>query len=160
MEWIKCLALLPKNLDEPLLMRMLVPAPYQAPAKKDKKKKGKETKGGLHHEDTSGAMSGGTEAPSSHEGDEDEDEEEEEEEENPPLKGKKRAASVDPKEGSPRGERYPSRIIRIQAPKLSASTGLEPSPLPNRKYLRMPYIHPIFLSIIRTISNFVFQSGP
>ena len=59
-------------------MRMLVPATYQALAKKDKKKKSKEVEGGLHHEDTLGVMYGGTEAPSSHEGDEDEDEEEEE----------------------------------------------------------------------------------
>ena len=81
-------------------MRMLVLVPYQALMKKDKKEKRKEAKGGLHHEDTSGAMSEGTDAPSSHEGDEDEDEEEEEEEENPPLKGKKRAASVDPEEGA------------------------------------------------------------
>ena len=56
-------------------MRMLTPAPYKALVKKDKKKKSKEAEGGLHHEDTSGAMSGGTEAPSSHKGDEDEDEE-------------------------------------------------------------------------------------
>ena len=61
--------------------------------KKDKKKN-KEAESGLHHEGTSDAMSGGTEAPSSHEGDE--NEEEEEEEDNPPLKGKKRADSIDP----------------------------------------------------------------
>ena len=100
-EWIRCPALLPEDPAEPLLMRMLIPAPYQAPAKKDKKKKGKEAEDGLHHEGTSGATSGGTEAPSSHEGDQEEDEEEEEEEEeNPPLKGKKRAASADPKAGA------------------------------------------------------------
>ena len=81
-------------------MKMLVPAPYQAPEKKDEKKKSKEAKGGLPHEETLGAVSGGTEAPSSHEGDKDKDEEEEEEEENPPLKGKKRAASADPEEGA------------------------------------------------------------
>ena len=81
-------------------MRMLVPAPYQAPAKKDKKKKSKEAEDGLHHEGTSGATSAGTEAPSSHEEDEDEEEGEEEEEESPSLKGIKRAASTDPEEGA------------------------------------------------------------
>ena len=64
-------------------MRMLVPAPYQAPAKKDKKKK--------REESTSDAMSGDADAQSSHEG----DDEEEEEEEDPLCKGKKRAASED-----------------------------------------------------------------
>ena len=84
-------------------MKMLVPAPYQGTAKKDKKKKKeKEAQGDLHPEETSGAVSGGTEAPSSGEEDEDEDEDEEEEEEvkNPPPKGKKRVASVDPEEGA------------------------------------------------------------
>nr|XP_020156495.1 uncharacterized protein LOC109741826 [Aegilops tauschii subsp. strangulata] len=80
-------------------MRMLVPAPYQASAKKDKKMKNKEAESGLHHEGTSDAMSGGTKAPSSHEGDDDVDEEEEEED-NPPFKEKKRAASVDPERGA------------------------------------------------------------
>ena len=64
---------------------MLVPAPYQAPVKKDKKKK--------KEEDTSDAMSGEADAQSSHEGDD--DDEEEEEEEDPPCKGKKRATSKD-----------------------------------------------------------------
>ena len=63
-------------------MKMLVLAPYQAPAKKDKKKKKtKEAQGDLHPEETSGAVSGGTEAPSS--GKEDEDEADEEAEEGP-----------------------------------------------------------------------------
>ena len=70
-------------------MKMLVLAPYQAPAKKDNKKS-KKAKGGLHPKGTSDAMSGGTEAPSS----EDEDEEEEESD-NPPPQGRKRAASED-----------------------------------------------------------------
>ena len=86
-------------------MKMLVLAPYQAQSKKDtKKKKTKVAQGDLHPEDTSGAVSGGVEAPSSGEEDEDDEEEEageEEEAENPPPKGKKRAASVDPKDGAP-----------------------------------------------------------
>ena len=58
---MKCPAPLPENTAEPLLMRMLVPAPYQAPVNKEKKKKGKEAEDGLHHKGTSGAMSRGTE---------------------------------------------------------------------------------------------------
>ena len=85
-------------------MRMLVPAPYQAPVKKDKKKKGKEADSSLHHKGTLDGTSGGTKAPSSHEGDE--DEEEEEEESNSPLKKKKkRVASADLEaEASKRGK--------------------------------------------------------
>ena len=103
-ERIKCLAPLPEEPAIPLLTRMLVPALYQAPEKKDKKKS-KEAKGGLRRKGTSDAMSGDTKAPSSHEGDE--DEEEEEAESDSPLKGrkKKRAASVDPEaEASKRGK--------------------------------------------------------
>nr|XP_020177180.1 nucleolin-like [Aegilops tauschii subsp. strangulata] len=74
-----------------------------APAKKDKKKKGKKAEGGLHPKGTLDAMSGGTEAPSSHEEDEDEDEEEEEED-NPPLKGRKRASEDLEAEASKRGK--------------------------------------------------------
>ena len=51
---------------------MLVPAPYQAPEKKAKKKS-KEAKGGLRRKGTSDAVSRETEALSSHEGDEDEE---------------------------------------------------------------------------------------
>ena len=74
---------------------MLVPAPYQAPKKKAKKKS-KEANGDLRRKGTSDAVSGETEALSSHEGDE--DEEEEEAERDSPLKGRKekRAASIDP----------------------------------------------------------------
>src|SRR6266536_3241437 len=103
-ERIKCLAPLPENLADPLLTRMLVPAPYQAPEKKAKKK-GKEAKSGLRRKGTSDVMSGETEAPSSHEGDE--DEEEEEEESASPSKGrkKKRAAPLNSEaEASKRGK--------------------------------------------------------
>ena len=85
-ERIKCPAPLPENPADPLLMRMLVPALYQAPEKKAKKK-GKEARSGLRRKGTSDAASGDTEALSSHEGDEDE---EEEEESNSPLKGGKK----------------------------------------------------------------------
>ena len=104
MERRQCPAPLPENPTTPQVMEMLVPAPYQAPDKKAKKK-GKEAKGGPRHKGPSDTMSGETEALSSHEGDD--DEEEEEAESDSPLKGrkKKRAASVDPEaEASKRGK--------------------------------------------------------
>ena len=92
-ERIRCPAPLPEDPAIPLLTKMLVPAPYQTPEKKAKKK-GKEARSGLCHKGNSDITSEDTEAPSSHEGGEDE---EEEEESNSPLKGgkKKRGASVD-----------------------------------------------------------------
>ena len=82
-------------------MRMLVPAPYQAPEKKVKKKKNKEAKDGLHRKGTSDAIFGETETHSS---EEDEDEEEEEADNNLSPKGnkKKRAASEDPEAEAPK----------------------------------------------------------
>ena len=85
---------------------MLVPAPYQAPEKKAKKK-GKEAKNGPRRKGPSDTMSGEPEALSSHEGDEDE----EEEEGNPPLKGEEekgglhgpRGGGDQEGEGPPRG---------------------------------------------------------
>ena len=94
-ERITCPAPLTEDPATPQLTEMLVPA--QAPEKKAKKKKGKETKSGPCHKGPVGAMSGETEAPSSHEGDK-EEEEEEERESNSPRKWrkKKRAAIEDP----------------------------------------------------------------
>ena len=81
-------------------MRMLVPAPYQAPKKKVRKKN-KEAKDGLHRKGTSDAVSKETETHSS---EEDEDEEEEEADSNlsPKGKKKKRAASEDPEAKAPK----------------------------------------------------------
>ena len=103
-ERIKCPTPLPEDPATPQLMKMLVPAPYQAPEKKAKKKS-KEAKGGLRRKGTSDAVSGETEALSFHEGDE--DEEEEEAESKSPLKGrkKKRAAWQTRRRGCPRGRR-------------------------------------------------------
>ena len=84
-EQIRCPAPLPEDPAIPLLTRMLVSAPYQAPEKKAKKK-GKEARSGLRRKGTSDLASEDTKVLSSHEGDEDE-EEEEEEESNSPLKG-------------------------------------------------------------------------
>ena len=61
---------LPEGPEIPLLMKMLVLAPYQVPEKKAKKKS-KEAKGGLRRKGTSDTVSGETKAHSSHEGDED-----------------------------------------------------------------------------------------
>ena len=90
MEWIQCPAPLPENPAIPLLTKMLVPAPYQAP--KEAKKKAKETRSGLLRKGTSDVTSKDAETHSSPA----EDEEEEEESNSPPEGGrKKRAASTD-----------------------------------------------------------------
>ena len=89
-ERIQCPAPLPENPAIPLLTKMLVPAPYQAPEKKAKKKT-KETRSGLRRKGTSDVMSEDAEthsSPATEDG-------EEEESNSPPEGGrKKRAAST------------------------------------------------------------------
>ena len=88
MERIHCPAPLPEEPAGPLLTKMLVPAPYEAP-KKEAPKKVKKTQSGLRRHDASDAKSeDSSDNPSS------EDEEEEAEEDEPHFEGgKKRAAS-------------------------------------------------------------------
>ena len=64
-ERIQCPALLPENPTIPLLMKMLVPAPYQAPEKKAKKK-AKEIRSGLRRKGCSDVTSEDAETHSSH----------------------------------------------------------------------------------------------
>ena len=87
MERIHCPASLPEELVGPLLTKMLVPAPYEAPKKEDSKKV-KKTRSGLRcHEASDARSEGSSNAPS-------EDEEEEAAEDEPrSAGGKKRAAS-------------------------------------------------------------------
>ena len=70
-ERIKCLAPLPENPVTPQLEEMLVPAPYQPPEKKAKKKS-KGPKHGLQCKGPPEAASEETEDVSSHEEDDDE----------------------------------------------------------------------------------------
>ena len=87
MERIYCPAPLPEEPARPLLMKMLVPAPYEAP-KKEASKKVKKTQSGLRRCDASNSKSeDSSDHPSS------KDEEEEEEDESPTRGGKKRMAS-------------------------------------------------------------------
>ena len=88
MERIHCPALLPEEPAGPLLTKMLVPAPYEAP-KKEASKKVKKTRSGLCCREALDTKSeGSSDAPSS------KDEEEEAEEDEPrSVGGKKRAAS-------------------------------------------------------------------
>ena len=69
-ERIRCPAPLPEDPAIPLLTKMLIPVPYEAPEKKAKKK-GKEAKSGLRRKGASDVVSEDTEVLSSHEGDED-----------------------------------------------------------------------------------------
>ena len=87
MERIHCPAPLPEEPVGPLLTKMLVPAPYEAP-KKEASKKVKKTRSGLRRRDASDTKSEDSNShPSS------KDEEEEEEDESPVGGGKKRTAS-------------------------------------------------------------------
>ena len=87
-ERIHCSALLPEEPVGPLLTKMLVPAPYEAP-KKEASKKVKKTRSGLRCRGASDAKSeGSSDAPSSQE-----EEEEAQEDEPCSIGGKKRAAS-------------------------------------------------------------------
>ena len=87
MERIHCPALLPEEPVGPLLTKMLVPAPYEAP-KKEVSKKVKKTQSGLRRRNASDTKSeDSSNHPSS------EDEEEEEEDESSTGGGEKRTAS-------------------------------------------------------------------
>ena len=88
MEHIHCPAPLPEEPAGPLLTKMLVPAPYEAP-KKEASKRVKKTRSGLRRREVSDVKSeDSSDAPSS------EDEEEEAEEDEPHSGGgKKRTAS-------------------------------------------------------------------
>ena len=89
--------MLGKEPSGPLLTKMLVPAPYEAP-KKEASKKVKKTRSGLRRREASDAKSEeSNDAPSS------EDEEEEAEEDEPHSEGgKKRAASPSLEAESPK----------------------------------------------------------
>ena len=63
-ERIRCSAPLPEDSADPVLTRMLAPAPYQMPAKEDKKKC-KRAEGGLRSKRILDATSEETEASSS-----------------------------------------------------------------------------------------------
>ena len=87
-EQIDCLAPLPEDPADALLTEMLVPAPYEVPVNKAKKKAAG-TQKGLQHKVVSDSSSDNSDAPSSHEN------EEEEEESSPPSPGRQE------KEGRP-----------------------------------------------------------
>ena len=93
---IHCPAPLPEEPAGPLLTKMLVPAPYEAP-KKEASKKVKKTRSGLRRRDASDAKSeDSSDHPSS------EDEEEEEEDKSPVEGGKKRTTSSSLEAESPK----------------------------------------------------------
>ena len=96
MERIHCPAPLLEEPTGPLLTKMLVPAPYEAP-KKEASKKVKETRSGLRRRGASNTKSEDSSAhPSS------EDEEEEEEDESSTGEGKKRTTSSSLEAKSPK----------------------------------------------------------
>ena len=99
-EQIDCPAPLPEDPADALLTEMLVPAPYEVPEKKAKKK-ATGTRKGLRRKVISDSSSENTEAHSSHEN------EEEEEESSPPPNqeggNKRKAAPSGEAEGSKKG---------------------------------------------------------
>ena len=106
----------------PLLTKMLVPAPYEAP-KKEVSKKVKKTRSGLRRHD---ALD--TKSKDSHDHPSSEDEEEEEEDESSTGGGKKRTASSSlgaesPKRGKVPSRRRPPRLL------IAARSGI-PGPSP------------------------------
>ena len=111
MERLHCLAPLPEDPAGPLLTKMLVPAPYEAP-KKEASKKVKKTRSGLRRRETSDVKSGdSSDAPSS------KDEEEEAEEDEPHFDGgRKRTASTPLEAGSPKRGKNPSQGHPLQPP--------------------------------------------
>ena len=96
-ERIDCPVPLPKDPATALLTEMLVPAPYEVPEKKAKKK-ATGTRKGLRRKVISDSSSENTEAHSSHEN------EGEEEESSPPLPGETRKGRS-PHPGRPKGPR-------------------------------------------------------
>ena len=118
-ERIHCPAPLPEEPAGPLLTKMLVPAPYEAP-KKEASKKVKKTRSGLHRREASDAKS---EDSSDHPSSEDEEEEVEEDEPHS-ISGKKRAASPSLEAESP--ER--GRGSHPEASTLAADSGPEWDP--------------------------------
>ena len=105
--------------SRPLLTKMLVPAPYEAP-KKEASEKVKKTRSGLHRREASDAKSeDSSDAPSS------EDEEEEAKEDEPhSAGGKKRAASPSLEAESPKR----GRGSHPEASTLAADSGPEWDP--------------------------------
>ena len=119
MERIHCPVPLPEEPAGPLLTKMLVPAPYEAP-KKEASKRVKKTRSGLRRREASDAKSeDSSNAPSS------EDEEEEAEEDEPhSVGGKKRAASPSLEAESPKR----GRGSRPEASPPAADSGTEWDP--------------------------------
>ena len=97
MERIHCPAPLPEEPAGPLLTKMLVPAPYEAP-KKEASKKVKETRSGLHRRDASDTKSEDSRAHPSPK----DKEEEEEDESSTSGGGEKRTASSSLEAESPK----------------------------------------------------------
>ena len=127
---INCLAPLPEDPAEALLTEMLVPAPYEAPEKKAKKKAAG-TRKGLRRKVVSDSSSENTKAHSSHEN------EEEEEESSPPSRGGGTGKGRPPHQGRPKGPRRegPSSRTAPRRP-LSATRSGYPgtSPWRSREY--------------------------
>ena len=132
---------------------MLVPAPYEAPEKKAKKKAAG-TRKGLRRKVVSDSSSDNTDAPSSHEN------EEEEEESSPPQLGETRKGRP-PHLGRPKGpiREGPSFRTAPQRP-LSATRSGYPgtSPWRSRKYPDTIIVLVYFVLLLLIMPNMIMQS--
>jgi hypothetical protein len=104
---IKCPAPQPEDPKSPLLLEMLVVAPYKAPEKKEKKKPGRT---GLRNRDQPGAASEETHASSNQE-----EEHEAEGGGDSPLTGKRAASSDASEEVAPPAQKKPRRTQVISS---------------------------------------------
>ena len=140
-EWIQCQAPLPKNPAIPLLTKMLVPAPYQAP-----EKKAKETRSGLRRKGISDMTSEDAKTHSSAA-----EEEKEAEERNSPLRGEGRKGRPPRiwRQRRPRRGRFPLRTTPRGTSTTAPSGAPGISPWPNRKYSKThSYIQLLYFMVL------------
>ena len=138
-EQIDCPAPLPEDPANALLTEMLVPAPYEVPVNKAKKK-ATGTRKGLRRKVISDSLSDNSEAHSSHE------DEEEEEESSPSQPGETRKGRP-PQPGRPKGPRRegPSSRTAPRRPPIATTSGCPgTSPWRSRKYPDTIVIHGMF----------------
>ena len=130
---------LPEDPVDALLTEMLVPAPYEVPVKKAKRK-ATGTRKGLRRKVISDSSSGNSKAHSSHEN------EEQEEESSPPLAGgdKKRNAAPTGRPKGPRREGPSFRTAPRRPPTATTSGYPGTSPWRSRKYPDTIVIHGMF----------------
>ena len=156
MEQINCPAPLPEDPADTLLTEMLVPAPYEVPVKKAKKK-ATGTRKGLRCKGISDSLSDNSEAHSSHEN------EEEEEESSPPPQPRETRKGRPTQLGRPKGPRRegPSfRTVPRRPPTATTSGYPGTSPWRSRKYPDTIVIHGMFYCTASPYAEYDYAVRP